>query len=94
MRKPRKKWPLGKRVAVFLLIFGALTVVVSMFIAVTSEESLTPEQMKGVLISGFGIMEAGAVLGTVCRRKAGKDISFAIGACIGILLVEILQIFI
>lgn len=94
MKKQRKKWPLGKSIAVFLLVFGALTVIISMVTAMTAEESLTPEQMKGVLISGFGIMEAGAVLGTVCRRKAGKDISFAIGACIGILLVEILQIFI
>lgn len=92
MKKQRKKPPFEKRLAVFLIAFGALTLMISMIIALTAEESLTLGQMNGVLISGFGIMEAGAVTGVAYRRRAGKDISFSIGACIGIFLVALFLI--
>ena len=101
MKKQKKPWPLGRVIEVFLLVFGALTVAVPMFtimpsmgIAMGAKETaaFSSGQIQGFLISGFGLMEAGSVMAVVRRKKTGKDISFAIGACIAILIVGILQV--
>lgn len=92
MKKQKK--PLGRVIEVFLLVFGALTVAVPMGIAMGAKETaaFSSGQIQGFLISGFGLMEAGSVMAVVRRKKTGKDISFAIGACIAILIVGILQV--
>lgn len=94
MKKQKKSWPLGRVIEVFLLVFGALTVAVPMGIAMGAKETaaFSSGQIQGFLISGFGLMEAGSVMAVVRRKKTGKDISFAIGACIAILIVGILQV--
>ena len=94
MKKQKKSWSLSRVIEIFLLVFGALTVAVPMGIAMGAKETaaFSSGQIQGFLISGFGLMEAGAVMAVVRRKKAGKDISFAIGACIAILIVGILQI--
>ncbi len=94
MKKQKKPWPLGRVIEVFLLVFGALTVAVPMGIAMGAKETaaFSSGQIQGFLISGFGLMEAGSVMAVVRRKKTGKDISFAIGACIAILIVGILQV--
>lgn len=94
MKKQKKSWPLGRVIEVFLLVFGALTVAVPMGIAMGAKETaaFSSGQIQGFLISGFGLMEAGSVMAVVRRKKTGKDISFAIGACIAILIVGTLQV--
>lgn len=94
MKKQKKSWPLGRVIEVFLLVFGALTVAVPMGIAMGAKETaaFSSGQIQGFLISGFGLMEAGSVMAVARRKKTGKDISFAIGACIAILIVGILQV--
>lgn len=81
------------RFEVFLLIFGALVVFVPMLMALTAERVIfAPGEVKGIVIAGAAIAEAGLVMGILRRRKAGKDITFRIGACIGVLLVAIWQL--
>ena len=94
MKKQKKSWPLGRVIEVFLLVFGALTVAVPMGIAMGAKETaaFSSGQIQGFLIAGFGLMEVGSVMAVVRRKKTGKDISFAIGACIAILIVGILQV--
>ena len=92
-KKQKEKWPLDKTVEVFLLAFGVLTIAVPMAVAMASDTAVfTGAQAKGILIAGFGIVEAGAILGTVRRRREGKDIAFSIGICGGLLIVLILQL--
>ena len=94
MKRQRKPWPLSRVIEVFLLVFGALTILVPMGIAMGARKTaaFSAGEVQGFLIAGFGLMEAGAVMGVIRRKKAEKDISFAIGACIAILVVGILQI--
>lgn len=94
MKKRKRSWPLSRGIEVFLLVFGALTVAVPMTMAMGARETaaFSQGQIQGFLIAGFGLMEAGAVMAVVRRKKAGKDISFAIGACIAILAVGVLQL--
>lgn len=94
MKKQKKTWPLSRIIEVFLLVFGALTVAVPMAVAMGARETaaFSQGQVHGLLISGFGLMEAGAVMAVIRRKKAGKDISFALGACIAILAVGVLQL--
>lgn len=94
MKNQKKKWSLTRKIEMFLLIFGALVVLVPMVVAMTAAEPVFTEgQTLGILISSLCVLEAGTILGTVRRHKEGKDISFSIGACIGLLIVGILQIF-
>ena len=94
MKKHKKSCLLSRVMEVFLLAFGALTVAVPMGIAMSARETaaFSQGQIQGFLIAGFGLMEAGAVMAVVRRKKAGKDISFTIGACIAILVVGVLQL--
>lgn len=94
MKKQKRSWPLSRGIEVFLLVFGALTVAVPMTMAMGARETaaFSQGQIQGFLIAGFGLMEAGAVMAVVRRKKAGKDISFAVGACIAILAVGVLQL--
>lgn len=90
----KRPWFLGRVIEVFFLVFGALTVAVPMTIAMGARETeaFSQGQIQGFLLAGFGLMEAGAVMAALRRKKAGKDISFNIGACIALLAVGILQL--
>lgn len=74
-----------------LLLFGALTLILPMILAL-SGSGFSRDEAVGILIGGFGVMEVGAVLWVLRRRWAGKDISIAIGVCIGIALFALWQI--
>lgn len=74
-----------------LLTFGALALILPMIVA-QSGDGFSRDQAVGILIGGFGIMEVGTVLWVLRRHWAGKDISIAVGVCIGILAFALWQI--
>lgn len=91
MKKEKKKKDPLAYIQAGLLIFGALTLILPMIVALSGDR-FSRDQAIGILIGGFGVMEVGTVLWVLRRRWAGKDISVAVGVCIGILLFALWQI--
>lgn len=91
MKKEKKKKDPLAYVQWALLIFGVLTLILPMIVALSGNR-FSRDEAIGILIGGFGVLEVGTVLWTLRRHWAGKDISVAVGVCIGILVFALWQI--
>ena len=94
MKKNRKEsWDRPRIIQWMLLIFGGVVLALCLAVSLASQEPpFTQGQVTGILIATMGFLEAGMILKVVRLLRAKKDPFFAIGGCIGILLVLLWQL--